>query len=75
MADAAERQMTANLAGTSANYLYQLAGGNHRRKCSVVLAQKIEHATRTMHQATDGRLPVITVYDLAGMYQSAGAAA
>jgi len=51
------------LAGTSANYLYQIAGC--RREPRVGLAFRIEDATRQVWAETEGRLPIVTAHELA----------
>lgn len=61
-----ERDRLATLAGTSVNYLYQLAAC--RREPKVGLAFEIERATQEMHAETTGRLPVVTAQDIATMY-------
>lgn len=61
-----ERKRAADLAETTVNYLFQLAGC-HRPKPSSDLAFRIEDATRQMHVSTGGRLPVITARELSTM--------
>lgn len=61
-----EREQCAVKAGTSVQYLYQLAG-LHRTNPGVQIAIGIERATTEMSQGSDGRLPVVTVTDLAEM--------
>ena len=68
-----QRERAACLAGTSVNYLYQLAA--HRREPKVGLAVGLEDAFRTMHTETRGELPLITARDLAVMYAVEGLAA
>lgn len=65
-----QRQRLADLAGTSVNYLYQLASGSRGSRLTVTLAFKIEDATRTLRAETGGAksgLPVIAARDLADM--------
>jgi len=54
-----QRQRAASLAGTSENYLYQLAAG--RREPGVGLAVRLADAIREV----DDGLPEVTVRDLA----------
>ena len=61
-----ERERCALLAGTTVNYLYQLAGCN-RQQAGSDLALRIEDATTTMNIETSGRLPAISVRELAAM--------
>ena len=61
-----ERERCAQKAGTSVMYLYQLAGA-HRKNPGVMIAMGIEQATKEMHEESGGRLPVITMHDLAEM--------
>lgn len=56
----------ATLAGTSVNYLYQLASCN-RGVPKADLAFEIEDATQKLHQETGGRLPVLTARQLSTM--------
>lgn len=59
-----EREDMAREAGTSVGYL-RLLGYGHRENPKVRLALAIvKHAAR-MHHKTHGRLPLITIYDLA----------
>lgn len=60
-----ERERLATLAGTSVNYLYQLAAC--RREPKVGLAFEIERATQEMQIETRGRLPAISASVLATM--------
>lgn len=71
MASATQRQRCATLAGTSASYLYSLAGG-HRQQISARLAFQIEDATKRLSRDTRGRLPVVTARELAFMHDLAG---
>lgn len=59
-----ERERCARKAGTSVAYLYQLAG-LHRTNPGVEIALGIEQATAELHRESDGRLPVVTMKDLA----------
>lgn len=70
LATAEERERCAQLAGTQVSYLYQLSG-LHRTNPGVRLAQDLEDATRQLHAETDGRLPVVTVRELADMATTA----
>lgn len=67
MATATQRQRCAALAGTSASYLYSLAGG-HRQQISARLAFQLEDATKRLARDTRGRLPVVTARELAFMH-------
>ena len=58
-----ERERVAELAGTSVDYLYQLAGG-HRENPKLRLAAGIVRAVYTLHHETLGRLPVVELTDL-----------
>lgn len=58
-----ERDRLALLAGTSVNYLYQIAAC--RREPKVGLAFRIESASRRMWAETEGRLAIITAEELA----------
>lgn len=66
-----ERARMAMLAGTSTNYLYQLAGC-HRGVPKADLALAIEEATVTLSKETDGRLPIVSMRDLATMCAVSG---
>lgn len=66
-----ERERLATLAGTDVGYLYSLAG-LHRKKPGADLAFNIEDASRTLHEETNGRLPILTARELAFMSQVAG---
>lgn len=64
-----ERIETAELAGTSVNYLYQLAG-SHRGKTGKItlhLAMAIEQATHAVALKSEGRLTGVTAIQLATM--------
>lgn len=61
-----ERQALAEFAGTTVNYLYALAGC-HRGQPRVGLAVGIASATREFNRRTDGRIPAISVEDIATM--------
>lgn len=65
-----EREQCATKAGTSVQYLYQLAG-LHRTNPGVQIAVGIERATTEMSRESDGRLPVVTALDLAEMARMA----
>ena len=68
-ASADERATLAAAAETSVSYLYQLAGArDHRRRPNVVLAVRLEAASRAAH-LLNGALPVFTVVDLAGLFK------
>lgn len=64
-ASADERDRMAALAGTTTSYLYQIAGLSREPK--VRIAWGIEAATSQLHTETNGRLPVVTVRQLAMM--------
>lgn len=64
LATPAEREYCAEKAGTSVAYLYQLAG-LHRLRPGVAKALGIERATTELHTTTNGRLPIVTMADLA----------
>lgn len=57
-----ERKSLAEKAGTSVGMLNQYAGAH--RECSAARAGRIESATREMHKASKGRLPVLLRTDL-----------
>jgi hypothetical protein len=68
----AERERIASLAGgTTVNYLYQLAGC-HRPRPSAEFAVQLADATATLHRETKGRLPILTVREIATMCALAG---
>lgn len=58
-----ERERVAEEAGTSVDYLYQLAGG-HRENPKLRLAAGIVRAIYTLHMETMGRLPVVDLADM-----------
>ena len=60
-----EQHRLAMLAGTSRNYLYQLAGCT--RRPGIGLATAIVDGVAVMHRETDGRVPLISVPELAAM--------
>lgn len=66
----AERDRMATLAGTSVNYLYQVAAC--RREPRVGLAFGIEQSTRQIWAETSGRLPIVTASEIASMYALEG---
>lgn len=66
-----ERQAFADLAGTTVNYLYALAGC-HRGQPRAHLAVSIEDASRVFHMRTAGRIPVVTVREIATMCAARG---
>ena len=67
-----ERERLARLAGgTTVNYLYQLAGC-HRPRPSAEFAVQLADATVLLNRETKGRLPIITVRELATMCALAG---
>ena len=61
-----QKERCAALAGTSVNYLYQLATCK-RPNVSAAMAISVEDATRLMHNETGGELPVVTVRTLVTM--------
>lgn len=69
--DAEQRERLASLAGTTVNYLYNLAGC-HRTDPSSSLAVGIEDASRTLHRESRGRTRIVTVRELATMCSVAG---
>lgn len=64
VANPSQRERLAELAGTSEGYLYGLAG-LHRKDIGARLALRISEASRELHEASGGSLPIITVQDLA----------
>lgn len=62
-----QRDRLATLAGTSVNYLYQLAVCSRGTRLTADLAFRIEDATRAVHKETKGKLPVIPARVLSGM--------
>lgn len=65
-AGADQRLRMAELAGTSVNYLYQLAGC-YRKQVKADLAFRIEDATKTLHAESGGKLPIIAARTIATM--------
>lgn len=65
-ATAAERTRMAELAGTTVNYLYQLAGCS-RSVPKADLAFRIEEATKVVHAEVGDRLPIISAKTIATM--------
>lgn len=69
----AERQRFAELAGTTVNYLYALAGCHRgQRGPSAALAIGIEDASVIVNRETRGRIPIVTVREIASMCAIAG---
>lgn len=69
----AERRAFAEQAGTTVNYLYALAGCHRgQRGPSAALAIGIEDASRDFHWRTKGRIPVVSVREIATMCAVAG---
>lgn len=67
LATPTERERVALLAGgTTVNYLYQVAGC-HRPRPSADFAVQLSDASVTMNRETKGRLPIITVREIATM--------
>lgn len=64
--DDAERTLFAAQAGTTVNYLYALAGC-HRGQPRAALAVGIEDASVAFNKSTAGRIPVVTVREIATM--------
>lgn len=60
-----EQHRLALMAGTSRNYLYQLAGCT--RRPGISLATGIVDAMAVMHRETNGRVPLISMQELASM--------
>lgn len=69
--DDTERQAFAEMAGTTVNYLYALAGC-HRDQPRAALAVGIEDASFVFHKQTNGRIPIVTVREIATMCAVAG---
>lgn len=65
-ASSQQRKATAQAAGTSENYLYQVA--SLRREPSVSLAFRIEAAMHHTERLTDGLLPAVTARDIADAF-------
>lgn len=63
LASESDRERLALLAGTSVNYLYQIAAC--RREPKVGLAFRIESASRKMWAESEGRLGIITAEEIA----------
>ena len=61
-----EQHEWAALAGTKRNYLYQLALCT-RKSCRSGLARSIAEASVAMHVKTTGRIPKVTMEELASM--------
>jgi DNA-binding XRE family transcriptional regulator len=61
-----EQYEFARLAGTTRNYLYQLATC-HRKNPSLQLAQSICDASARLHRKTAGRVPSLTTVEIAAM--------
>ena len=66
-----ERTRAAALAGTSVNYLYQLAGA-FRGAPRVDKAFALEDAFRILHEESLGRLPLITAREISIMHALSG---
>ena len=64
-----EQHDLADMAGTTRNYLYQLASCD--RKPRLNLGMKIGAATRVMNKRTEGRCPVLSVQELGQMCATA----
>lgn len=64
LANPVHRERLAEMSGTSEGYLYGLAG-LHRKGIGAKLAVRIQRATETLNEETDGYLPIVTVEDLA----------
>jgi len=63
-----ERDELAAAAGTTTNYLYQLAGCSRgKRGPSALFAAQIEAKAAEMHARTNARLPLLPVIELATM--------
>lgn len=58
-----ERVQFAELAGTTENYLYMLAGPH--REPGVAKAASVARASVIMHERTGGRVPIVTLDQLA----------
>lgn len=66
-----EREKLASMAGTTVNYLYNLAGC-HRAALSAQKAIGIEDASRLLHKESRGRTRIVTARELATMCAVAG---
>lgn len=73
-ATAEQRERMATLAGTTTNYVYQLAtpGGKRGQRISADMAFRLEDAMRTVEEESQGALPAVTARELAAMWQLAG---
>lgn len=69
--DDAERDLLAGWAGTTRNYLYNLAGC-HRGQPKLKLGLAIANASERLHKHTEGRTPIVTADALASMCDVAG---
>lgn len=65
-ANSAEQHTFAQLAGTSRNYLYQLALCE-RKNPGIQTVNAIVEASKVMHVRTTGRVPKLTMEDFANM--------
>lgn len=65
-----EQEELAKMAGTTRNYLYQVATC-HRKAVRVSTALAISEAVTRMHVRTLGRIPKISVSDIATMCANA----
>lgn len=63
-ANKVERQLIADRAQTTVNYLYQLASTTKRKVPSVMLAFDIEDATRQLSEGNQGATPIVTAREL-----------
>lgn len=66
-----EQARLADLAGTTVNYLYSLAGC-HRGQPKLKLGLEIAKASRVLHEESKGRTPIVTAEELATMCEVAG---
>ena len=69
--DDAERTAFADMAGTTVGYLYALAGC-HRGQPRAALAVGIEDASIVFNKQTGGRIPIVSVREIATMCAVSG---
>lgn len=69
-----QRERAATLAGTTTNYMYQLAtpGGKRGQKISANMAFRLEDSMRKVEAESQGALPAVTARELADMWTVAG---
>lgn len=71
-ANADQRERMAQLAGTTSNYLYQIATGKRGRALSAGLVFRLEDAMQTVERESGGRLKAISARELSSMWTLAG---